>query len=684
MTGRQAAGPRCVALVGPHLGGKTTLLESMLAACGAIARKGSVKDGTSVGDGSPAARARQMSVEMNVAHAEFMGEPWTFVDCPGSIEFAHEAHAALMVADAAVVVCAPEPDRAATLGPILKFLDDHAIPHVIFVNKIDIATARVRDMLAAFQAVSARPLALRQVPIRQGDAITGYVDLVSERAYRYRPGQASDLIPLPGDLKAREQEARGSLLETLADFDDKLLEQLLEDATPSKDVIYEDLARTFADDKLVPVLIGSAERDHGVRRLLKFLRHEVPASATTAMRLGIAEGAEPLAQIFKTRYVPHAGKLSYARIWRGAIADGAMLGDGARQMRLASIGRPLGAQNAKLARAESGDVVALGKLEGLTTGSWITTGARPPAGLPDWPAAPKPLFALAINAEKRGDDVKLSGALQHLVEEDPSLAAEHDPDTHELLLWGQGEVHVSIAADRLRTQHHVAIVTQAPRVPYKETIRRTVDQHARHKRQSGGHGQFADVKIRIEPLPRGAGFAFEDKIVGGAVPRNYIPAVEEGVREFLKRGPLGFPVVDLKVTLHDGQYHDVDSSDMAFKTAGALGMREGMPKCEPVLLEPICKVAIDVPQAFTSNVQRILSSRRGRILGYDARPGWPGWDEVQAYLPQAEMQDLIVELRSATMGVGGFDWRFDHLTEVTGKLADKIVAGANGDAKVPA
>lgn len=684
MTGRQAAGPRCVALVGPHLGGKTTLLESMLAACGAIARKGSVKDGTSVGDGSPAARARQMSVEMNVAHAEFMGEPWTFVDCPGSIEFAHEAHAALMVADAAVVVCAPEPDRAATLGPILKFLDDHAIPHVIFVNKIDIATARVRDMLAAFQAVSARPLALRQVPIRQGDAITGYVDLVSERAYRYRPGQASDLIPLPGDLKAREQEARGSLLETLADFDDKLLEQLLEDATPSKDVIYEDLARTFADDKLVPVLIGSAERDHGVRRLLKFLRHEVPASATTAMRLGIAEGAEPLAQIFKTRYVPHAGKLSYARIWRGAIADGAMLGDGARQVRLASIGRPLGAQNAKLARAETGDVVALGKLEGLTTGSWITTGARPPAGLPDWPAAPKPLFALAINAEKRGDDVKLSGALQHLVEEDPSLVAEHDPDTHELLLWGQGEVHVSIAADRLRTQHHVAIVTQAPRVPYKETIRRTVDQHARHKRQSGGHGQFADVKIRIEPLPRGAGFAFEDKIVGGAVPRNYIPAVEEGVREFLKRGPLGFPVVDLKVTLHDGQYHDVDSSDMAFKTAGALGMREGMPKCEPVLLEPICKVAIDVPQAFTSNVQRILSSRRGRILGYDARPGWPGWDEVQAYLPQAEMQDLIVELRSATMGVGGFDWRFDHLTEVTGKLADKIVAGANGDAKVPA
>lgn len=684
MTGRQASGPRCVALVGPYLGGKTSLLESMLAACGAIPRKGSIKDGTTVGDSAPAARARQMSVEMNIAHATFMEESWTFIDCPGSIEFAHEAHAALMIADAAVVVCPPEAERAAMLGPILKFLDDHAIPHILFVNKIDIATTRLRDLLSAFQGVSARPLALRQVPIRQGDTITGYVDLVSERAYRYRPGQPSDLIQLPGDVKAREQEARGSLLETLADYDDKLLEQLLEDTAPPTNMIYADLAKTFADDKLVPVMIGSAERDYGVRRLLKFLRHEVPSSATTAERLGFMLGAEPLARIFKTRYVPHAGKLSYARIWHGPIADGVTLGDGKRQVRLASIGQPFGAQASKLAKAETGDVVAFGKLEGLATGSWVTAVVKPPAGLPAWPDAPKPLYALAVTAEKRGDDVKLSGALHHLVEEDPSLVVEHNPDTHELLLWGQGEVHVSIAADRLRTQHHVAVVTQPPHVPYKETIRKPVDQHARHKRQSGGHGQFADVTMKIEPQPRGGGFAFEDKIVGGAIPRNFIPAVEEGVRESLKRGPLGFPVVDVKVTLHDGQYHDVDSSDMAFKTAGAMGMREGMPKCDPVLLEPICKVAIDVPQEFTSNVQRIISSRRGRILGFDARAGWPGWDEVQAYLPQAEMRDLIVELRSVTMGIGGFDWQFDHLTELTGKPADKVVAAANGEVKMSA
>ncbi len=684
MAGRKPSGPRCVALVGPYLSGKTSLLESLLAACGAIPRKGSIKDGTTIGDTSAAARARQMSVELNIAHARFMDDPWTFIDCPGSIEFAHEAHAALMVADAAVVVCTPEAGRAAMLGPILKFLDDHAIPHVVFVNKIDTAATRMRDLLAAFQGVSARPLALRQVPIRQGDTITGYVDLVTERAYRYKPGQPSDLIQLPSDVKEREQEARGSLLETLADYDDKLLEQLLEDTAPPKDIIYEDLAKTFADDKLVPVMIGSAERDAGVRRLLKFLRHEVPSVEETAERLGILPGAEPLAQIFKTRYVPHAGKLSYARIWHGAISEGATLSDGTKHARLASIGRPLGTQLSKVAKAETGDVVAFGKLEGIATGAAVTSAAKPAAGLPEWPNPPKPLFALAINAEKRGDDVKLSGALQHLVEEDPSLIAEHNADTHELLLWGQGEVHVSIAAERLKTQHHVAIVARAPQVPYKETIRRMTEQHARHKRQSGGHGQFADIKVKIEPLPRSSGFVFDEKIVGGAIPRNFIPAVEEGIRDTLKRGPLGFPIVDVKVTLHDGQYHDVDSSDMAFKTAGGLAMREGMPKCEPVLLEPICKVAIAVPQEFTSNVQRILSSRRGRILGFDARAGWTGWDEVQAFLPQSEMQDLIVELRSVTMGIGSFDWSFDHLSELTGRLADKIVADNQTDMKATA
>ncbi|HEX6980468.1 MAG TPA: elongation factor G [Alphaproteobacteria bacterium] len=682
MPRKEPSGPRCAALVGPYLSGKTTLLESLLATTGAIPRKGSVKEGSSVGDSAPAARARHMSVEINVATTQFMDESWTFIDCPGSIEFAHESYTALMAADVAVVVCEPVPERALMLAPLLKFLDDHRIPHVLFINKIDQATARVRDILAAMQAVSARPLVLRHVPIREGERIAGYVDLVSERAYQYKPGQASDLVSIPPDVIDREKEARQSLLETLADFDDRLLEQLVEDTVPQRDEIYAHLTRNMRADRIVPVFFGSAERDNGVRRLLKMLRHEAPPAAVTMDRLDIPADGEPVAQVFKTQYAGHSGKVSYVRVWRGPLTDGMSLSDGRTTARIAGVFRPLGTSLSKLTRAETGEVVALGRLDGITTGATLTPSGAIFEGIAPWPSPPSPCFALAIAAEKRADEVKLSGALQKITEEDPSLTIEHNADTNEHVLWGQGEIHLAVALERLRTQYNMAVSARPPQVPYKETIRRGVTQHARHKRQTGGHGQFADVKVEIRPLPRGQGFTFEDRIVGGAIPRNFIPAVEDGIREYLNRGPLGFPVVDVHVTLFDGQYHDVDSSDQAFKTAGAMAMREGMPKCEPVLLEPICKVTIAVPNEFTSKVQRLIPQRRGQILGFDARPGWDGWDEVQAFLPQAEMHDLIVELRSATMGVGTFEWSFDHLAELTGKLAERVVSRSRVEEKV--
>ena len=678
MPQKPSSSPRCVALVGPYLSGKTTLLESLLAATEAIPRKGTIKDGNTVGDFSPAARSRNMSVEVNVATTSYMDERWTFIDCPGSIEFAHEARTALMVADAAVVVCEPTVERAMTLAPLLKFLDDKQIPHLLFLNKVDAIEIRIRDALAALQAVSARPLVLRQVPIREGDAVTGYVDLISERAYHYNPGRASDLVPLPQSMADRQNEARQGLLEKLADFDDKLLEQLLEDTVPSKEDIYAHLARNLAADRIVPVLLGAADNDAGVRRLLKSLRHDVPEPQATLSRLGLS-AAGPLAQVFKTQHAAHTGKLSIARVWSGPIADGANLSDGATTVKLAGITRLLGANSAKLPKAETGEVVGLLRLDGIATGATLSArgdvAAPKDADVPGtWPVPPTPLFALAVSTEKRGDDVKLSGALQRLVEEDPSLAIEHNGDTNELLLWGQGEMHLAVALERLRTSYHLPVNGHEPQVPYKETIRKGIQQHARHKRQSGGHGQFADVKVEIKPLPRGSGFKFDEKIVGGSVPRNFIPAVEDGIRDYLKRGPLGFQVVDVQATLFDGQYHDVDSSDQAFMTAGALAMREGMPKCDPVLLEPICKVAIAIPTDFTSRVQRLVQTRRGQILGYDAKSGWGGWDEVSAMLPQSEMHNLIIELRSATQGVGTFDWSFDHLAELTGKPAEKIVA----------
>lgn len=674
--GRQPSGPRCAALVGPYLSGKTTLLESLLLVTGAVQRRGTAKEGNTVGDASPEARQRKMSVQVSAATTEFLGDSWTFLDCPGSIEFGQETMNALMVADTAVVVIEPVVERAMTVAPLLHFLDQHEIPHLIFVNKMDHTESRVRDVLEALQGLSARPLVLRQVPIRKGEAIDGYVDVVSERAYRYKPGQASDLVPLPDDMQPREKEVRQGLLEKLADFDDKLLEQLLEDVAPSKEEIYRHLSANLATDKIVPVLLGAAEKDHGVRRLLKALRHEVPGAAATARRLGVKPGSTPLVRVFKTLHQPHAGKLSFARVMRGAIKDNATLGPD----RIGGIFRMKGNDQAKLTEAALGEVVALGRMEHAKTGQALTQAGDAGGEGGAFAAVLTPVYSLAINAEKRADEVKLSGSLAKLVEEDPSLAVEHNPDTHEHLILGQGDIHLQVAVERLKSKFSLPVVTKRPQVPYKETIRKGIKHHARYKRQTGGHGQFADIHIEIKPLSRGAGFKFTETIVGGSVPKNFIPSVEIGVTDYLGKGPLGFPVVDFCVNLSDGQYHDVDSSDMAFRTCAGQGMREAMPKCTPVLLEPIMHVEIAVPNSYTAKVQRLVTGRRGQVMGYDAKPGWNGWDVVTAQMPQSELHDLIVELRSLTLGVGTFTTRFDHLQELTGRLADQIVQARNAQA----
>jgi elongation factor G len=546
---------------------------------------------------------------------------------------------------------------------------------MIFINKMDTANARVRDVMAALQSVSSRPLVLRQVPLRGAESeITGYVDLVSERAYRYRPGKPSDLIQLPDDFWNEERATRAGLIEKLADFDDALLEQLLEEVEPPKEEIYRHLTQTLKGAQIVPVFLGSGLADYGVRRLWKALRHETPSPQETASRLGIAAEGEPLAQVIKTYHLPHTGKLSLARVWRGTITEGMVLNG----TRVAGLLRVTGGQHEKLASARAGEVVGLTRMEDIATGVVLT-----PSGKVDRltrPERPQPVFGLAIAAEKRADDVKLTGAIGKLVDEDPTLELDQNADTQEMVLWGQGDIHLQIAMDRLRTRHNLAVTGRPAAVPYKETIRHGMQQHSRFKRQSGGHGQFADVTIEVKALPRGSGFTFTDSVVGGAIPRNYIPAVEEGVVEALHRGPLGFPVVDVAVTLITGQFHAVDSSDQAFKTAGRQGVQEALPKCEPMLLEPIDSVEISVPNAFTARVQRLVSGRRGQILGYDAKPNWPGWDVVSANMPQSELHDLIVELRSLTLGVGSFAHRFDHMQELTGRPAEKVLASRTADA----
>ena len=670
MTAKTVSTPRCAVLVGPYTSGKTTLLEAVLHVAGATHRKGSVIEGNSVGDSSPEARGRQMSTEPNFAHAEYLGEQWFFVDCPGSVELSQDSRNALMAADVAVVVAEPEPDRALTLAPIFRFLEDFQIPHMLFVNKMDKASARVKDLLEALQAVSPKPLLLRQVPIRDGEEITGFVDLVSERAYRYKEGTASDLVEMPESIKDREGQARQEMLESLADFDDTLLEQLLEDKIPASDEVYEQLTKDLRNDLIVPVFLGSAEHANGVTRLLKALRHEGPDPARTAERLGIPTSDPFTATVFKTLHQSHTGRLSIARIWQGQIEDGMTL-DGER---LSGLYHLMGGETQKIAKAGAGELVALGRLESLMTGDVITADGRKTDSGMLWPDVKTPVFSLAVAPKNRQDDVKLTSSIAKLIEEDPSLSMEHSHGTNQLLLWGQGEIHLKLAVERLKSKYNVDVEVAPPQTAYMETIRKGTTQHSRFKRQTGGHGQFGDVQVEIKPRPRGEGFEFINKIVGGAIPRNYIPAVEHGVKEYLDQGPLGFPVVDVSVKLFDGQYHAVDSSDQAFKIAGRLAMSEGMPNCDPVLLEPIYEVTISVPSDFTAKIHGLVSGRRGQILGFEPRPGWNGWDNLKCYLPQTEMHDLVVELRSLTIGVGSFTWRYDHLQELSGRLAEKVVA----------
>lgn len=664
------AGARCAALVGPYTSGKTTLFEEILFACGAIDRRGSVKEGTTTGDAAPEARARGMSTEMSVAGAEYLGERWTFVDAPGSVELAQEAQAAMMAADVVVVVCEPVPEKAAAVSRLLRFLDDRAVPHVIFVNKMDLPEASVRATLHALQAFSARPLVLREIPMRdEGGRVTGMVDLVSERAWRWNPHKPSDLVALPDRLRDDEATERGALLEQLADFDDALMEELLEDITPSTGEIYASLARDLAADLVVPVFFGSAEQGHGIHRLLKALRHEAPGPAATAARLGIDTGDGPVAQVIKTFYAGQSGKQSVVRVWAGEVADGMALGPD----RVGSVAALAGRRLVARGPAGMGEVVALGRMAHAATGDLLTPGGRVEA---DWPAPPPPLFALAIRAERQADEVKLSAAMARLIEEDPSLSLRQSEETGEWVLAGQGDLHLQIALSRLASEQKLAVAQDRPQVGYRETITRGAVQAARHKKQSGGHGEFADVTLRIDPLPRGEGFRFDDTITGGVVPKSYIPAVEKGVRGWLARGPLGYPVVDVAVTLTDGGYHTVDSSDMAFQKAAARAMADAMPGCGPVLLEPVLRVTIAVPSEFTPRVQRIVTGRRGQLLGFDARPGWPGWDEVQALMPEAETADLIVEVRSQSLGVGSFETAFDHLQEVAARDADRLARAA--------
>ena len=671
---RSPRGPRCIALVGPFQSGKTTLLEAILARTGAIRSAGSVDAGTSVGDSSPEARHHKMGVGLSAATTSFMGDSYTFIDCPGSIEFAHDMRAALPAVDAAVVVCEADEKKLPQLQIILRELEELGIPRFLFLNKIDRANKRIRETLATLQPASRVPLVLRQIPIWNGELIEGFVDLALERAFVYREHKPSEVVALEGGNLDREKEARFSMLEKLADHDDALMEQLLEDIQPPRDAVFDDLARELREGLICPVLLGAAARENGVLRLMKALRHEAPGVAETAKRLGASSQKDALAYVFKTMHLQHGGKLSLARLLAGHLDDGATLQSSSGEAgRVSGILAVNGAHDSKRAAAEAGETVALGKLDAIKTGDTLSSGKTAPAPLVQVEPTP-PVLAMSLAATDRKDDVKLGQALLRLNEEDPSLTMIHNTQTHDIVLWGQGEMHLRVALERLqrplRRQRQIAgagdrLSGDDPQIdhparPPQEAVRRPWPVR---RRGAGDQADAARHRLRIPRKGRRRRGAAQLYRRGGGG-RGRRPA----------RGPLGFPVIDLHVTLTDGSYHSVDSSDLAFRTAARIGMSEALPQCQPVLLEPIHMVEIVCPTEATAKINAILSARRGQILGFDTREGWPGWDCVRATMPEAEIGDLIVELRSATAGAGGFTRQFDRMAEVTGRAADQIIA----------
>ena len=649
---------RAIAVVGPTGAGKTALTQALASAA-------------SGGSGAVPTAAGQ-STEVQFTAIDYMGDHYGLIDAPGAVDFIADADYALPAADLAIVVADPDPDKAVLLQPFLKAVEDLKIPHAIFINKIDQARGRIRDLLEILQPVSALPLVARQVPIWKDDHVSGFVDLALERAFLYQPGKPSQIVDIPGDMAERETDARFHMLEQLADFDDELMEKLLSDVTPDRDTVFADLMRETREGLIAPVFFGSTAQGHGIRRLLKALRHDTPDPQFAAERLGLKGSG---AYVMRISHAGQAGKLAYARVFGAPLSDGDQLtlSDGAQQ-RPGALFSVQGGQTKKVSSAPVGDIIAIGKLDPVAAGDLLSRNGKQSAAIK--PPKRFPVFQLAIATKDRKDDVRLSGALQKLAEEDSGLAVVHDQATHEILLQGQGDPHLRSVLERLKSRFNVDVNTAPPSTPYQESLRKPAEVRGRHKKQTGGHGQFGDCVIQVKPLPRGGGFEFVDKITGGAIPRQWIPAVEAGVKDAMTKGAIGFPVVDVSVTLIDGSFHSVDSSEHSFQMAGRLGMSEAIKECGSVLLEPIEKLSIFTPNSGTPKINSAVSSHNGQILGFEAREGWPGWDRVDVYLPHAERQNFIIELRSLTQGLATFEAQFDHMVEVTGRRADDVAKKA--------
>lgn len=670
---------RNIAIVGSHHGGKTTLVEAILAHCGAVGRKGSVTEGTTTTDYEPECIDHAQSTCVGFAHCAAStgsGQPidMTLVDCPGFVDFFEETKLALSGCDAAIVVIDADPSRVSQTQMLLEFLESRKMPHMFVVNKMDRPGADFAGTLEELQRCYGRHVVAEQWPIGAAETFKGYVDLSNCKAYLFDAN--NEETGVPADLQDRVQAAHGQLLEAMADFDDHLMEELLEGVEPPDDEVQQDLCQECSHDQIIPVLAAAGLPAAGVSSLVRAMEKWFPSPLDAEQVDAEGRRVEPkadgpvIAHVIKTIIHPQSGKLSVVRVLSGTLKSDATLTNiskNSEKVRSAGLYRLQGKKQEAITEAAPGSIVAIARLETVSTGDTLTENGFKIL-LPRVPSS-EPVFAVAIKPKERMDEAKISQMLARITDEDPALRLERAPITNELLLLGSGEQHVNIAVERLTRKFKVEVMTAPPTIPYQETITSGTELHSRYKHQTGGHGQFGDVWLRFQPRDRGNGVTFEEQIVGGVVPRQFIPAVEKGVREALMHGSIGgYPVTDVHVILFDGAYHDVDSSEQSFKTAAGMGVREALPKCNPVVLEPIVHVRVTVPTQYTSAVIQQLTGKRGQILGMNPADK-PGNDVVEADVPQVELSRYITELRTATQGLGTYSWRHERFDAVPGKWA---------------